>query len=483
MNQTALFQPLTNELVERIREEALQVLEKVGVFWELEEGFDTLAEYGCRVEAGKRKVYFPREVVMKAVDSAPKEIRIYDRTGELSAILSGVKVHFDPGSAAIHILDYEGGSQREPILSDLPQLGKLTAKLENFALQSTSLVPRDAPEEISDSIRLYAALKYCPKPVITGTFRRESFTVMKEMLNAVRGGEEALREKPLAIFDCCPSPPLRWSGLTAAAVMDCARAGIPSEFVSMPLMGATAPVTFVGALVQHTAEDLSGVVLAQAVREGAPVIFGGSPAVFDMRYGTTPMGAVETMMIDAAYAQIGRSFGLPTHAYMGLSDSRKLDYQAGLESGMGAILAAAAGINMVSGAGMMDFESCFSFEKLVIDNEICGMALHLRKGISEAGDSLGLDLIARYAESGDFLKAPETREYYRSQQYFPSKVIERSAGGMTDESDAAARAHQRVRELLAGEDEILQGEALKEIERLMQNEAVKFGFEGIVELI
>ena len=483
MNQNALFQPLTNELAGRIREEAFQVLERVGIFMELEEGYDILADFGCRVEAGERRVYIPRDVVMKAVEAAPQEICVYDREGNLSAALSGIKAHFDPGSAAIHIFDYESGEQRKPLLKDLPKLGKLAAKLENFALQSTSLVPGDAPEEISDSVRLYAALKYCPKPVITGTFRRESFAVMKGMLEAVRCGEEALREKPLAIFDCCPSPPLRWSGLTAGAVIDCARAVIPSEFVSMPLMGATAPVTFAGALVQHTAEDLSGVVLAQAVREGAPVIYGGSPAVFDMRYGTTPMGAVETMMIDAAYAQIGRSFGLPTHSYMGLSDSRRLDYQAGLESGMGAILAAAAGINMISGAGMMDFESCFSFEKLVIDNEICGMALHLRKGISGAVDSLGLDLIARYADSGDFLKAPETREHFRSQQYFPSKVIERSAGGMGDESDAAARAHQRVMELLAGEDEILQGEALKEIEKLMAGEAEKAGIDKIVEVI
>ena len=475
MNDNPLFQPLSSDLRYKIIEEAFQVLEYVGILCELEEGLDIFADYGCRVDAANNKVYIHRQTVEKALKSAPEEIRLYYRNENLAAVLSGCNVHFNPGSTAIMICDCQDARQRKPLSRDLPILAKLVSQLKNLALQSTSLVPDDVPMEISDSVRLYAALKYCPKPVVTGTFRRESFQVMREMLTAVRGSEQALREKPLAIFDCCPSPPLKWSALTAAAVIDCAKAGIPAEFVSMPLMGATSPVTFVGTLVQHTAEDLSGVVLSQAVQEEAPVIYGGSPAVFDMRYGTTPMGAIETMMLDTAYAQIGRHFGLPTHAYMGLSDSRMPDYQAGLESGMGAVLAASAGINVVSGAGMMDFESCQSLEKLVIDNDICGMALHLRKGIKSYGDDLGFEQIAQWAGTGEFLKAPETRQHFRSEHYFPSKAIERSAGSGDETNDAIARAHQRMKELLNREVEILSEPTLGKIERIMTTEANKFG--------
>ena len=475
MERANIFTPLTEELLGRIKDEAYRVLEEIGVFFEFEEAFGMLENYGCSIDAEKRKLYIPRKVILKALESAPDSITIYDRNGNLSAKLEGTNVHYDPGSAAINILDYDLASQRKPDADDLVTLAKLVNKLENFALQSTSLVPGKVPDEISDSIRLYIALKYSPKPVITGTFRRESFKVMHELLKIVRGSEEALREKPLSIFDCCPSPPLMWSALTAAAVIDCARAGIPSEFVSMPLMGATAPVTYTGALVQHTAEDLSGVVLAQAAKAGAPVIYGGSPSVFDMRQGTTPMGAIETMLFDAAYAQIGRSFRLPTHAYMGLSDSRNVDYQGGLESGMGAVLAAAAGVNMVSGAGMMDFESCQSFEKLVLDNEICGMALHLRKGIQPLTESLGYEQISQFADSGDFLKSTETRRLYRQQQYFPSTVIERSAGGMESGSDAYQRAHEAVLRLTSGEADMLGEDKLRQVESVMLKEAVKFG--------
>jgi len=462
-------------LLLKIRYEAFQVLEDVGFLLELEEAFDHLQKFGCRIDRQNRRVFIPADVTLKALDSAPKEITIYDRTGNTAAVLKNNNVHFDPGSAAINLLDYDTGKQRKPRLPDLIDLAKIVSQMSNFALQSTAIVPGEVPDEIADSIRLYAALKYCPKPVITGTFRRGSFQVMKEMLIAVRGSANALKAKPLAIFDCCPSPPLMWSELTAAAVMDCALVGIPAEFVSMPLMGATAPVTYTGALIQHTAEDLSGVVLAQACKEGAPVIYGGSPSVFDMRQGTTPMGAIETMLFDAAYAQIGKSYGLPIHAYMGLSDSRNVDYQGGLETGMGAMLAAAAGINVVSGAGMMDFESCQSWEKLVVDNDICGMALHLCQGIAPLTDSLGYDLIKQYGVTGDFLKSPETRKFYRSQQYFPSAVIERSAGGMESGQTAYQRAHSRVQQLLTSAPDLLSGESLDKIQSLMSAEAAKFG--------
>ena len=475
----ALISMLSTDLVNKIKEEAFLVLEKVGIFQEMEEAYDLLADYGCVTDRKNHKFFAPRRIVERALESAPKEIKMFDRYGVEAAVLSGTNVHFDPGSAALNILDYTTGEQRRPRLNELPELANLVSQLKNLALQSTSMVPGDVPQEISDSIRLYAALKYSPKPVITGTFRKESFKVMREMLIAVRGGAEALIEKPLAIFDCCPSPPLRWSDLTATAVVDCAKAGIPSEFVSMPLMGATGPVTFVGSLVQHCAEELSGVILAQAAKEGAPVIYGGSPSVFDMRNGTTPMGAIETMMFDAAYAQIGRSFGLPTHAYMGLSDSRKVDYQGGFETGMGAVLAASAGINMVSGAGMMDFESCQSFEKLALDNEICGMALHLNKGITPVSDNLGFEELSEFAGTGDFLKSSLTRKYYRSQQYFPSEVVERSAGGMSAGSDANDRAHLRVEKLLSNAPDILNDDKALAIAKLMLTEAKLFGMNDL----
>ncbi|MCK5573789.1 MAG: trimethylamine methyltransferase family protein, partial [Bacteroidetes bacterium] len=334
---------LNDELAEKILDEAIEVLIRVGVFVENQEAVGILSEGGASVGGQSKRVHIPRDLVERAIDSAPREITLFDVNEQKSHIVGGDDVHFDPGSAALRIFDHQLQVERDPVTKDLIRFSRLTHQLDNFHFQSTGLISTDVPQEIADAYRMFIGLQCCSKPIVTGTFVVEGFKPMFEMLAAVRGGAAALREKPLAIFDACPSPPLKWSTLTAQSVIDCARAGVPSEFVAMPLTGATAPATLAAALVQHVAENLAGLVISQLAAPGAPVIFGGSPAGFDMRTGSPPMGAMETMMLDAAYTQIGKRLHLPTHAYMGLSDAKCVDAQAGLESGIGAVLAALAG--------------------------------------------------------------------------------------------------------------------------------------------
>jgi trimethylamine--corrinoid protein Co-methyltransferase len=268
----------------------------------------------------------------------------------------------------------------------------------------------------------------------------------------VRGSAEALAAKPLTIFSCCPTAPLKWSQVTSQNVVDCAAAAIPVEFISMPLAGFVAPVTLVGSLVQHTAETLSGIVLSQLARPGAPVLYGGSPAIFDVRYETTPMGAIETMMLDCAYSEIGKHLGLPTQAYIALSDSKQLDAQAGLEAAMGATLAALAGINNVSGPGMLDFESCMSLETLVLDNEVCGMALRLVRGIEPREDFPSRPRFEELLAEKHLLISAHTRRYLQQEHFMPGRVIDRanrSRWAAEGGTSLGQRAHREVERLLA----------------------------------
>ena len=218
----------------------------------------------------------------------------------------------------------------------------------------------------------------------------------------------------------------------------------------MPLAGATAPVTLAGSVVQHAAESLAGIVIHQSAAPGASIVWGGAPAIFDMRNGTTPMGAVETAMLDAAYAQVGKSLGLPTHGYLCSSDSKIVDAQAGLESGITALIGAQAGINLISGAGMLDFLNCFSLEKLVIDAEAIGMAQRLLEGIGTPTDTLATEAFAKAGLAGEFLKLPETRQLFKQEQHLPSAAIDRGSLRSWQEQgklDAFERAKSRVMEL------------------------------------
>jgi len=441
---------LTTAQVEGVVSDAVAVLAAVGFEVENERARGLLRGAGVPERAGR---FLPREdAVRAALATAPPRVVVYDRGGRPALDLGDDRVHFDPGSAALHFLDPGTGRRRPPLTEDLRRLAWVTEACHNIAGQATALVPSDVPEAMGDRWRLYVALLNSTKPVVTGTFRKDAFPVMAAMLAAVRGGEGSLASKPLAIFDCCPSPPLKWSDLTCEALLDCAGAAIPAELVSMPLGGATSPVTLREMVVQHAAESLSGVLLHQLARPGAPIVWGGSPAAFDMRHGTTPMGAIETMMVDAADSQVGRHLGLPTHAYMGMSDAKVADWQAGMESGLGAVIGALAGVNLISGPGMLDFESCQSLEKLVLDDQVAGMALRLVRGVSHGSADDAVGLIAQLVELGGFLGHRHTRDNFRKELYIPGKVIERgtydaweAAGGKA----AAEVAAEEVRRIVA----------------------------------
>jgi trimethylamine--corrinoid protein Co-methyltransferase len=190
----------------------------------------------------------------------------------------------------------------------------------------------------------------------------------------------------------------------------------------------------------------------QLAKPGSPIVWGGAPAIMDMRSGTTPMGAVETAMIDASYAQVGKSFGFPTHTYLGASDAKLVDAQAGMESSTTAMIGALAGINMISGAGMLDFLACFSPEKLVIDAEAIGMAQRMLQGMMVHTETLATEMFEGIKFKGDFLKLRVTRNLIEKEQYLPSPVIDRGSirnwqqMGMPD---AFERAKVRVAEILA----------------------------------
>ena len=441
---------LSKKFIRQIIWEALEILEKQGVFVENKEALGLFRDRGMQVDVKSQRVHLTPQLVQDCLASTPSSIQIYDRSGKNQYDVGGDNLHFDPGSAAVTILDHKTGQQRLPDTADVVSFVRVINSLPNFNFQSTGLIASDVPGVISDSYRLYLGLLFSTKPVVTGTFRVESFKPMLDMLVAVRGSAKALREKPLAIFDACPSPPLKWSNLTAQSLIDAARAGIPSELISMGMTGATSPITIGGTLVQHVVENLCGLVICQLAKKGAPVIFGGSPSSFDMRKGTTPMGAIETMMIDSGYAQVAKSLRLPTHAYMGLSDAKTNDSQAGLESGMGALLAALSGINVVSGPGMMDFESCQSLEKLVIDNEICGMAYRFIEGIAQREDLLATPLFSNVTRDMEFLTHPHTRKWLREEHRYPNIIDRDTYDGWVSlgEKPLAQRANEEVRRIL-----------------------------------
>lgn len=460
-------------LVDRIIDEALGVLETTGVMIDDERALKRLAGAGLAADLATGRVRFPRASVEQALATAPSSVTLHDRDGEVSAVLEGDNVHFVPASSALRVLDRRTQKARVPLTPDFVEYVRLADGLKNISYLSTAFIPTDIPQDVADVWRLYLVLAHSKRPFVSGAFTAWGVPRMGQVMAMFRDDRDDLVRRPMSIFTCCPNTPLRWGEDPVANIMDCAEWGIPIEIVPVLLLGMISPVTTVGALVLHTAEVLSGLVIAQVVRPGTPVIFGGAPASFHMQLMTNPMTAVEALQLYCGYAQVAKRLGLPCQAYMALSDSKFNDPQAGMETGIGAFLAASAGINSVSGPGMLDYVNCFSFEKLVFDDEIVAHAQRFIRPVEVREDLPAGELIAELVRDHHLLTSEHTLAHWPDELYMPGPTLDRTNWDQWAEQgsrDWRARANEVIDETLAAyEVEPLEQRVHREIRQLISS--------------
>jgi trimethylamine--corrinoid protein Co-methyltransferase len=463
-------------LIEGVIDESMNVLGTTGVTVDHPPAFELLRERGVEGDPDTMCMRFSRAQIEAAIDSAPASIKLYDRDGNYHASLEGDTVNFVPASSALRILDDQSGEIRDGNSKDFTRYIQVADGLEHISYLSTAFVPKDVPADVADAWRLYLALSHSKKPVVSGAFTAEGVKRIAKLLGFFRKDAAELAAKPLSILTCCPNTPMRWGEDPVTNLMDCARFGIPTEIVPVLLLGMISPTTTLGALVLHTAEVLSGLTIAQLVNPGCPVIFGGAPAAFHMRLMTNPMTAVEALQIYCGYAQVAKHLKLPCQAYMALSDSKRNDAQSGAETGIGAFLAAMAGINSVSGPGMLDYVNCFSLEKLVFDDEIAAHALRFITPVEVKQDLPTRDLIEQLLEDKHLLTADHTLEHWKNELYLPGPMVDRTNWDQWEQQgskDEQERARDVIEEKLDDyEPEPLPDDMHDEIRTLFQKTAL-----------
>jgi len=417
---------LAPDLIDRIVDEAKRVLAEVGMEIRGPEMRRRLLAAGLPTNAAGDRVLFPRDVVEGAIASAPESFWLYDRDGLPHADLGGDRVHFVPGSSGLKTLDHRTGQVRLANSTDFVEYVRLCDGLRNIAYLATAFSTNDDIEpQVSDAWRLYMTLTNSRKPVVSGAFTEHGVGRMVEMMQLFRTDRADLIARPLSIFTITATGNFRYSEDSCQNLIDCVEAGVPVEIVPVTLMGLIAPVTTVGATVFHTTDVLAGITMAQIIRPGAPVLFGGAPATFHMKVASSPMSAIEALALDAAYVAVGKSLGLPTQSYLALSDGPILDAQAGAETFGSALIAALAGVNSVSGPGMLDFLLVFSLPKLVFDDEMCGQALRFVREIQPRDDLPVGPLIDHLMADQHLIMAEHTTTHWPTELYLPSPVIGR----------------------------------------------------------
>jgi trimethylamine--corrinoid protein Co-methyltransferase len=438
----------TDTIVDR----ALEVLSRVGLHIGSERVLDIVAAHDGVTREGDR-VRMSRQRVEACLGSCPSEVRLYRQDRDDPIVLAGDHVNFVAGSTVPYILDPSRGSPREATSRDLVNHTKVNARCEHIDLQSGSFVPCDVPKPIVSAYRYYLALLHCPKPMFSGAFGTDDIAVIWGIMSALAGGDEALVERPIGLVCVNPSSPLGLTEVVAESAAFLAERNYPAQMIPIPLAGGSSPVTLAGTLVQHTAENLGTLVVSQSVRPGAPLIFGGGPSIMDMRKGTACQAATEAVMMGAAIGQIAKRLGLPCSTNTGRADSKCVDYQAGEESGSALTAMALARINLIRGSGTLEYANVISTEKMLIDNEICGMAKRLIRPIDTSEEALAVDVILdRGTASAGFLSSPHTLKRFRTEFFTPSDLIDRGQRREFEEQggkDAYGRARARVPEVLA----------------------------------
>jgi trimethylamine---corrinoid protein Co-methyltransferase len=465
---------LTDDLVTRILDEAMDILASTGMEIRGPEMRRRLLEHGLPSDATGERVCFPREVVEQAIRDAPSSFVLYDRDGEPRADIGGDRVHFVPGSSGLRMLDHRTGEVRLANSTDFVEYIRLGDGLKHLPYLATAFsTNKDIEPQVSDAWRLSMCLTNTRKPIVSGAFTEHGVPRMVEMLQLFRRDRADLIARPMTIFTITATGNFRYSEDSCQNLLDCVDAGIPVEIVPVTLMGLIAPVTLVGATVFHTVDVLAGITMAQVIRPGAPVLFGGAPATFHMKAASSPMAAVEAMKLDAAYVEVAKHLDLPTQSYMALSDAKVLDAQAGAETFGSAMMAALAGVNSVSGPGMLDFLLVFSLPKLVFDDEVCGQVLHLVRDTRELDDLPAGSLIEQLRDHQHLIMAPHTLQHWPEELYLTGPVWDRNTREdwtTKGAKDTTERAREEVERRLAAYVPVeTEDAAVTELERIIRS--------------
>jgi trimethylamine---corrinoid protein Co-methyltransferase len=444
------LQFLTQRQVESLHQAILDVLWETGVRVAWRPALEVYAGAGCRVDFEHQLVQIPEQVLKQTLKTAPAAFSLYGTgpTDEIHVTLDDI--YTIAGSSALNVLDLEG-RHRPATLQDLADFTRLIDALENADIMHAMVVPQDIPQAGFDRVLLATVLKNSSKHYYSQGLGGASVRDQVEIAAVVQGSTQAVMHRPCFSMVVCLVSPLVHPAERVQEIMECARFGIPLWLEATNMMGATAPISVAGALVEHSANVLASLVLAQLVRPGLPCIFSVASGGFNMRTGSYVSASPEMVQLHCATAQMAHFYGLPFHGGGGL-DACVPDAQAGYERTLQALPMTLAGVNFFCLAfGMMNQLLTSSFEQAVIDNEIFSAVFRLAEGIQVTPETIALDQIHKAGPGGQFLNQAYTLHNFRREQWQPeltSRLEWQQWQKTTGGKDMRQRANERARKLL-----------------------------------
>jgi trimethylamine--corrinoid protein Co-methyltransferase len=466
---------LTEAQVERIHQASLEILAEVGLLVRNEKARRRFATHGCKVDEDSQVVKIPPAVTERYRALVPSTFTFRGRDPAFDRTLPDDAPVIATASSAPYVHDLMSGERRSATSADVARIAHLVNELDGFDVFSISTLAGDAPEGQFSLSRFYPALKNTVKPVRTSVLDCHEAEQVLQLGELIAGGKEAYWERPFITFGACNIvSPLTMDFDSTEMWMFYAEREIAIYGAVAPITGLSMPMSLAGTLALTNAEWLAQALLAQMSREATPMIYIHLPVVADMRSGAYAAGGIETGMLEAALTQMARFYGVPSGGYMGQTNAKVTDAQAGYEKGMNTLAAVLAGTDYLVMGGLLDALLTFDFGQAVIDNEIALMLKRVHRGIEFSEANLALPEIKAAGPGGMYVDHPETLARMKTTAFLP-EVANREVrdswlegGGL----DAHACALARAREILSEKNDAV---FAPEVDR-----RIRAAFEGLV---
>ena len=412
------FQLLSQDQIKQIHLATLEILERTGVRVMLPEAIDLLEKKGAWV-LSENIVKIPSHLVEEAVRSAPSRITIYDRNGSPAMNLEGLNTHFGPGTDTTFVMDMETGERRPTKGRDVARVARLCDALPNIDFIATmgGVSTEECDPHLSDRHNFALMLSNTTKPLLFTAWSMEGLKDIHRMASVVCGGQKEFELKPFMIHYAEPITPLQHVPESLQKLLFCAEKRIPCAYVSAPILGATSPATIAGTIALQNAEFLSGLVISQLKRKGAPILYGGGGTPMDMKTSVNIYGGPEAFLVHVANKEMATYYGLPDFNTGGCSDAKVLDQQAGAEASLSLMQAGMVGSSVVHDVGYLESGLTASWEMIVLSDELIDMIKHILKGVTVDTDSLATDVINKVGPGGNYLQEEHTMRHFRSVWY------------------------------------------------------------------
>jgi len=441
---------LSRDELDRIHGATMEVLARRGIkVWE-PQALKLFKEAGADVDEKTKMVRMSEDLVKETVGRAPSEFYLHGRDPKYRLRMGAKKVHFSVAGQTVNIMDLDG-KVRQASMKDTENVAKLADGCENIHHVSVGTTPKDVPDDMHALHHIWANWRNSVKSSDGYNYGMRMTTETIEMGSILRGGAEELRKTPTLLGFTNPVSPMQLSKELLEGAIIYAKHNQPMLHAPEALSGGTAPASLAGLLVQQNAEVLSGIMVSQLAKPGAPILYGTVSAAMDMKTGAAALGGPEVGLFNVAAAQLARFYNLPCRGTGGNTDSKVLDAQAFIETSTSLMMASLAGMNFIyDAAGSLEGSLTMSLAKIVIDNELVGMIIRTLEGVKITDESLAVEEIMKVGPAASYLATPFTMKTFRSEHFVPGLMDRRSREAWTRDGgkDMVERATAKAKTIL-----------------------------------